>query len=127
MSLISTIPVSKTEHSNILNQVNGLVKLYVAKNLEEQFMKQTFEQWVAIANRLKKGGALIVQTEQQLRNAHQMSNHKVSELKTQLESLSNLFYLLTRMAGLYDLFFQSQLEEDDYRNYQRSILTILGV
>ena len=109
-SLAERLGISPDEVKKTAARLKFMKQVKENNGIDLGVIDQVFDEWKALARRLRKGGEMLEQTEDEKRSA----------------AIFNLYNFLLVQLGLYDEFFRSSLNESHYKSLQKSILNILN-
>lgn len=103
MALIHELQVSHDDRDECRDKVRYLVQMYQNGNVNNTVMKRAFNEWEGIMKRLKRGEELIEKNYREIQGNPLENAHFCR--------LGDLYFLLTKMAAIYDGFFLSVYAE----------------
>lgn len=115
--LINQLAVSEEERNVTRARMKSLLRSYHRGKIGREEIDRYYTEWVEIATRLNKG-------------AEMLDNGKAVQerSKQHMKELEDLYTLLLKMVGIYDMFFKRMFEEhpDRHVRAQSKIMDILN-
>lgn len=116
---IYNLAIPEDERVMQTKRVRNLLRIYQKGHMNKAELEETYAEWKAVAERLKKGERMIHETTQKIKGDPNINHHYVS--------LTHLYEMLVSICGIYDGFFQSMFRDrpDHYQQALKSIMRIL--
>ena len=111
MKEIYQLNVTPEERAECIQRVQDLFKIHRGKHYTQGNMNRIFTEMESMMRRLKEGGKLIEEA--------QASGAESKVTQAHLHALSDLFYLLTRMVGIYELFLNESFPPEDVARHSK--------
>lgn len=117
-SLAKQLNIAESEVKEMAAKVNFMLKVRNNIPFKASNEEKIFQEWVAIAHRLRKGGEMIVATESSIPR-EELDQH------SRYNKLVNLYTFLHSLLGFYDSYLKSVVSELHHKQMQSTILEIL--
>lgn len=114
--LINQMAISEEERKLSMNRTKNILAIYRRGTITKEEINRMFGEWMEIANRIQKGAMTI-----------DSANVRRERSKQHLKELEDLYRLLLKMLGMYEMVFQRVFADtpERFERAQRKILDIL--
>lgn len=117
--LVEQLNIKKDEVESMKQKVKFMIDVIESNNLKEEYVTKIYEEWAAVAKRLKKGKQMMDETEMSYPDKSKLMEDK------RFASLSDLYDFLLSILGYYDTFFRTTLSREHYLKLQSGIRELL--